>query len=152
MSKEIEKLKRVRDAGRSRVASVFTCVLVVLLLVGMLCLQTTQSLLVIRRSDMQRAKLYQAREILEFAKAIDWEKRGDLQVEIAIPQSTTDSSADNLPSDSSLADVGPVAKVEVSKVEAELSADNPSSGVTRIVVYYPSEMPGEIVASWESKK
>lgn len=133
-----EELNQNRNANRTltrtRAASVFTCVLVVLLLVGMLCVQTTQSLLIIRRSDMQRAKLHQAREVVELAREIQWSKVGASKLSMAVPQSIPANGEPEL-----LA-----AEVEVILSDAER--------VERIVVYYPSEKPGEITASWESGK
>ena len=61
---------RPKQVIARRTASVIVCVLVVILLVGMLSMQTVQTLAVIRRGDDDRTKILQARELIEFAQAI----------------------------------------------------------------------------------
>lgn len=53
-----------------RPAAVLVCVLVVLLIVGLLSTQTIQTLLIVRRSDMQRKRLRQARELVELGQSV----------------------------------------------------------------------------------
>ncbi len=124
---------RHRRGRLQRTAGVFTCVLVVLLLVGMLCVQTTQTLLIIRRSDMERAKLYQAREVVELGRHVDWRNKSVTSFTVAIPQSVTRDSA----------------PAELMAEVEGLRGDTPATEVERLIVHYPIEQLGKVTATWE---
>lgn len=115
-----------------RTASVIVCVLVVILLVGMLSAQTVQTLAVIRRGDDDRAKIIQARELIEFVQAIDWNSAESKSLTMQIPDS-----------------VSQVGEPEVNTaiLERQTSADNPE--VARIVVRFPADKPGEVTTTVE---
>lgn len=61
--------RRESQQPGQRRAAVLICVLVVMLIAGALSIQATQSLAIIRRGEERRARLYQARELLELGKA-----------------------------------------------------------------------------------
>lgn len=115
-----------------RTASVIVCVLVVILLVGMLSVQTIQTLAIIRRGDDHRAKIMQARELIAFAQAIDWNSAESKSLTMQIPDS-----------------VRPVGEPEVltAILERQTIADNPE--VARIVVRFPADKPGEVTTTVE---
>ncbi len=69
-----------------RRAAILICVLVVLLIVGLLTSQTLQTLLLSRRSDGQRQRLRQARELLELGQMIVGQHREKLiDKELVLP-------------------------------------------------------------------
>ncbi len=135
MNSLVTQKKYYKFQPRRRSATVIACVLVVLLLVGMLCVQTTQTLLIIRRSDTQRAKLHQVGELLELGRQVDWQSSPSGSFVISIPQA-----------------VKPDAEPELLTAEIE----GPRGGtdvdsVERILVHYPLNDPGTVTAFWERK-
>jgi hypothetical protein len=134
------QLLRVRSR---RSASVFSCVLVVLLLVGLLCMQTTQTLLIIRRSDMERTKLHQAREAIELARSIDWNNVQSHSEQPKAPQSRQFTV--QIPQSAS---EGWPATALTAVIEG-YHVGNTNSPIQRILVSFPSENPGKVTASWE---
>ncbi len=115
-----------------RTASIIVCVLVVILLVGMLSMQTIQALALIRRGDDDRAKIMQAHELSEFARAIDWSSAESQSITLQIPYSVSS--------------VGEP-ETQAAILERQILADNPE--VARIVVRFPADSPGEITTTVE---
>lgn len=64
-----KRRRRETIQPRRRRAAVLICVLVVLLIAGALSIQATQSLAIVRRGEERRARLQQARDLLELGKA-----------------------------------------------------------------------------------
>ena len=116
----------------NRKASIIVCVLVVILLVGMLSMQTIQALALIRRGDDDRAKIMQAQELSEFARAIDWSSVESQSITLQIPNSVSS--------------VGEP-ETQAAILERQTLADNPE--VARIVVRFPADSPGEITTTVE---
>ena len=123
---------RPKQVIARRTASVIVCVLVVILLVGMLSMQTVQTLAVIRRGDDDRTKILQARELIEFAQAIDWNAAESKSLTIQIPDSVRQ--------------VGE-SEALTAILERQTIADN--SDVARIIVRFPADKLGEVTTTWE---
>ena len=115
-----------------RSASVIVCVLVVILLVGMLSVQTIQTLALIRRGDNERAKIIQARELSELAQAIDW--------------TTTEGQSFTMQIPDKLIRVGEQA-TQTAIIERQTLAENPHAA--RIIVRFPADCPGEVTTTVE---
>ena len=122
-----------------RSASVIIPVLVVILIVGLLSVQTIQTLGLIRRGDDDRAKIIQAKELNELARSIDW--------------STTESQSFTLQIPDAVRTVGEP-ETQAATLERQTVADNPetaNSKMARIVVRFPANAPGELNTTWELK-
>jgi len=115
-----------------RSASVIIGVLVVILLVGMLSMQTIQTLALVRRGDDDRAKIMQARELSEFARGTDWRTAQSQSLTLQIPEAVN-----------SLGDP----EMQTAILERQTIADNP--GAAKIVVRFPADKSGEITTTWE---
>ena len=115
-----------------RSASVIVCVLVVILLVGMLSVQTIQTLALIRRGDNERTKIIQARELSELAQAIDW--------------TTTEGQSFTMQIPDKLIRVGEQA-TQTAIIERQTLAENPHAA--RIIVRFPADCPGEVTTTVE---
>ena len=126
------KYSRVKKSKTPRTASVIICVLVVILLVGMLSMQTMQTLALVRRGDDDRSKIAQARELSEFASAIDWSAAKRQSLTMQIPDSINSSGE---------------SETQAAIIERQTIADNPD--VARIVVRFPANKPGEVTTTWE---
>jgi hypothetical protein len=101
-------------------------------LVGLLSVQTIQSLALIRRGDDDRAKIYQSRELSEFARVIDWSSAESQLLTIDIPDSVT---PDGEP------------ETQPAILERQAIADN--ADAAEIVVRFPADKPGEVKTTWE---
>ncbi len=121
---------RPKQVIARRTASVIVCVLVVILLVGMLSMQTVQTLAVIRRGDDDRTKILQARELIEFAQAIDWNAAESKSLTIQIPDS-----------------VRQVGESEALTAILERQTIAANSDVARIIVRFPADKPGEVTTT-----
>ncbi len=82
---------------------------------------------------MERAKLYQAREVVELGRHVDWLSQSVNSITVAIPQSVTRDSA----------------PAELMAEVEGLRGDAPASEVERLIVHYPIEQLGKVTATWE---
>ena len=126
------RYSRLKKSMARRTASVIICVLVVILLVGMLSMQTIQTLALVRRGDDDRSKIAQARELSEFARAIDWSTAESQSLTMQIPDSI------HSPGES---------ETQAAFLERQTIADNPDAA--KIVVRFPADKPGEVTTTWE---
>jgi archaellum component FlaG (FlaF/FlaG flagellin family) len=123
--------KSIKNDGR-RAASVIVCVLVMLLLVGLLSVQTLQTLSLIRRSDSERAKIRQARELIELGRQIDWNAADSQTLTLRIPDSANS-----------------VAAAEMQTVTLERQADANHSNTARFIAIFPADKPGSVTTTEE---
>ncbi len=121
--------------GRLRRGGVIVCVLVVLMLVTLLTIQTMQTLFVIRRGDDERSKIYQARELIELGRWVDWSEANSQSLQVQIPDTATEA-----------ADV----PARLAKIERQKDA-NKTDSKTRLVVRYPADEPGEVTTTWDDE-
>ena len=117
--------------GRRR-ASVVTCVLVVLLLVTLMSMQTVQTLSLIRRGDNDRAKIMQAREVLELGRHVDWSQAESKTVQLDIPDGTLVAASATRPA-----------------VLEDQSSNSETSSAARFIARFPAGEPGEVTTVWE---
>ena len=113
-----------------RPGNALMCVLIVLLLIGMLALQTTQALSSSRRSLMQQSQIRQARELIEYT------------IQLGRLHGFKDSSQ-IIPVDS--------ANQLTGKVTIRITQDHASGQSVRIVASYPFGKPSAVTASSEIK-
>ncbi len=83
---------------RKHCGSIMVCVLVVLLLVGLISVQSIQSLALIRSGTRQRMQLEQRQELITLGQSLDWSKLPSNEIQVTIPtsiqlQGQQDSSA-----------------------------------------------------------
>ena len=127
-----------------RTATVVIPALVVILIVGLLSVQTIQTLGLIRRGDDDRAKLVQVRELNELARSIDWDTTESQAFTLQIPDAVRTVSEP---------------ETQTAILERQAFADNTESAdskmanskTTRIVVRFPANEPGELNTTWELK-
>ncbi len=124
-------------ANARRSASVIIAALVVILVVGILSVQTIQTLAIVRRGDNHRAKIMQAKELTEFARAMDWNTIESKLVTLKIPDKV--ESLSNKPAGET--------EARTAVIEKQTLADNPHAA--KIVVRFPADVPGEITTTWE---
>jgi len=118
-----------------RRGSAIVCVLVVILLVTLLSIQTIQTLSAIRRGDDERAKIYQARELIELGRKVNWEAAESQKITLQIPDSATDVAA---------------SETRLAILERQVNANN-TSEPSRLVVRYPADEPGEVTTTWDEE-
>lgn len=118
-------MKHYRRSG-----AVLICVLVVLLIVGLISLQTIQTLLLVRRSDSDRSRLRQAQELVELSRiAFQQNGAGELQEEIAV-----------------VVDGDLTGTIRLSLADSESHADSGQADY-RIVAKYPVGAGGEVTVT-----
>lgn len=117
-----------------RRASVVIAALVVILVVGMLSVQTIQTLALVRKSKNDRTKILQAKELNELARSINWSKAETKSLSIKIPETVSTNSGD-------------VSKSQTAIIERSTDADDPNKITTSI--RFPAGQPGEIATTWE---
>ncbi len=136
-------LRRFNGRAGCRRGSAIVCVLVVILLVTLLSIQTIQTLAAIRRGDDERTKIYQARELIELGRRVDWSAVESQQLTLQIPESAVDSATD------SATDVeGAAGRRAI--VERQGNAGDTSES-RRLVVRYPADEPGEVTTTWDEE-
>jgi hypothetical protein len=123
-----------RHSLPARTASVVIPALVVILIVGMLSVQTIQTLALVRRGDADRAKIMQAKELSEFARGIDWSTIESQSLTMQIPDAVRTVGEPD---------------TQTAFLERQTVADHPETA--RIVVRFPADTPGEINTTWELK-
>lgn len=123
--------KNDKAGCRHRRATVLICVMVVLLLVGMLSVQAMQSLVISRRSSSERAKLLQARELIELGRIV--QRRSD---------------ATDVPNSFEVQ----LGQAGTGNVRILLSDASRGSGNYRIEATFPTGEAGEVSASWEFRE
>ncbi len=132
-----------------RTASVVIAVLVVILLVGMLSVQTIQTLALVRRADDDRAKIMQAKELSELARAIDWSTAESSTITIQIPESASPIASSPIASKSVASGIAVDPRMQTAKLDRQTLADNPQT--SKIQIRFPADEPGEITTTWETE-
>lgn len=127
--------RSTRLARSSRLGAILVCVMVVLLIVSLFCVQTMQTLMIIRRSDSSRRNLRQARELIELGRIAHKQA-------LAQDATTDDTELSIALGDSQIGEI---------TVSASDSGGKQQPGTTRIVVRYPANSAGEVTASWEGE-
>lgn len=120
------------QSKKRRAAAVIVCVLVVILLVGLLSMQALQTLSLIRRGDNDRAKIQQAREVIELGRRIDWNAAESGTITLQIPESSN-------------------AELNASRpavLERQLN-ETESNSASRLVVRFPAGEAGETTSVWD---
>ena len=114
---------------RQRSGSIIICALIVLLIVGMLSVQTMQTLAVIRRGSMDRVKIRQAREVAEMARKREWSVQ-ETELTVDIPGGTE-------------------ADAKQAKAIVRRTEDDSVAGRIRFTIRYPADEAGELTTTAE---
>ena len=129
--------------SRHRKAAILVCVLVVLLLVGMMLLQTTQTLMVARHSASSARNLRQAQELIEYGRAI---------LSASHEESAAEQEAE-LPGELIVqVDQNTSGRISWVRPQDVPESDGSQRSMVRIEVYYPIESDYGVSASWEGMK
>jgi type II secretory pathway pseudopilin PulG len=133
---------RLLNSRRKRRAAILVCVLVVLLIVGSLCAQTIQTLLMVRQADRQRGALQQARELIELGRMAIAQQRveGDGTIELTVDGSPA------------LIQIVQLETTEQPAAEATQETNTATPERYRIIATYSLGSAKEVTATWESPK
>ncbi len=78
-----------------RCGSIMICVLVVLLLVGLISIQSIQSLALIRSGTRQSMQLEQRQELIRLGQSLDWSTLPSHEIQVTLPLSIQVQSNQN---------------------------------------------------------
>lgn len=132
-------------ATAMRRAGVMICVLVVLLIIGLLTLQSTRMLMATVRADRSRTQLEQMKELIELG-------RMRLQAKLASDKTFAGETLEvSVPSESKETDQSTSSVASLTILHLKSNETSEPSG-WRIVVRFPAGKPNESTASWESRK
>ena len=123
-------------AATHRRAAVVVCAMVVLLIAGLISMQTMQALMIIRRGDSQRSSLRQARELVELGR-----------MRLARMGSELDEFEFTLEVEPELE-----GQITITKIARAGDGGSPSDATIRIVARYPVDTAREVTASWEGRQ
>lgn len=133
-----ESLTNRLAKGKTRHGAILVAVMVILLLVGLLTMQTMQTLMLVRRSDDRRSHLRQSRELVELGRQVLTRRRLSPEEPWILP----------LPSGAT----GAIRVRELETTPSETIKPIQGQKMYRIEANYPAESAAGMSASWEGSQ